>query len=68
MGARNLVMLKTHIESINFSFANGFVCENFLWVLAPLRVFFYNYVVYSLGLIFKHIFRFDESLIWVIAI
>ncbi|ESW30647.1 hypothetical protein PHAVU_002G171100 [Phaseolus vulgaris] len=58
MGARNLVMLKTHVESINFSFANGFVYENVLWALAPLRVFFYNYVLYSLGLILKHIFRF----------
>lgn len=60
MGARNLVMLKTHIESINLSFGNGFVYENVVWALASLRVFFYNYVLYSLGLILRHIFRFDE--------
>lgn len=53
-------MLKTHIESINLSFANGFVYENVSWALASLRVFFYNYVLYSLGLILKHIFRFHE--------
>ncbi|BAT74514.1 hypothetical protein LR48_Vigan01g096700 [Vigna angularis] len=61
MGATNLVMLKTHIESINLSFANGFVYENVLWALASLRVFFYNYVLYSLGLILRHIFRFHAE-------
>lgn len=60
MGSRNLVMLKTHIGSINLSFANGFVYENVLWALASLWVFFCNYVMYYLGLILRYIFRFDE--------
>ncbi|TKY58857.1 structural constituent of ribosome [Spatholobus suberectus] len=58
MGARNLVMLKTHVDSINLSSANGFVYENVLWALASLWVFFCNYVLYSLGLILRYIFRF----------
>ncbi|KAK7362298.1 hypothetical protein VNO77_04408 [Canavalia gladiata] len=57
MGSKNLVMLKTHI---NLSFANDFVYENVIWALASLWVFFCNYVLYSLGLILRYIFRFDE--------
>ncbi|KAL5163275.1 hypothetical protein HKD37_07G020208 [Glycine soja] len=58
MGSRNLVMVKTHIGSINVSFANGFVYENVLWALPSLCVFFCSYVLYSLGLILRYIFRF----------
>ncbi|XP_061358597.1 uncharacterized protein LOC133302792 [Gastrolobium bilobum] len=58
MGTKNLVMLKTHIGSINLCFANDFVYENMLWVLASLRVFFTNYVLYSLWLMLRYIFRF----------
>ncbi|XP_027346545.1 uncharacterized protein LOC113858218 [Abrus precatorius] len=59
MGTRNLVMLKTHIDSINLCFPNVFVYENVLWVLTSLWVLFCNYVLYSLGLILRYIFRFQ---------
>ncbi|KAL2344550.1 hypothetical protein Fmac_005835 [Flemingia macrophylla] len=58
MGTRNVFMLKTHIGSINLSFANGFVYENMIWALASLWVFFCNYVLYSFGLLLRYIFRF----------
>ncbi|KAK7400920.1 hypothetical protein VNO78_12229 [Psophocarpus tetragonolobus] len=61
MGARNLVMLKTHIGSINLSIANGFVYENMIWALASLWVFFCNFVFCSLGLILRYLFRFHEQ-------
>ncbi|KAK7317990.1 hypothetical protein RJT34_02673 [Clitoria ternatea] len=61
MGAKNPVMLKTHIGSVNLCLANDFVYENVLWALASLWVFFCNYVVYSLGLILRYIFRFQAE-------
>ena len=57
IGTRNLVMLKTQIDSINISFLNGFVYENFIWALASVWIFLCNYVVHSIGFIFTYIFR-----------
>ncbi|GAU44202.1 hypothetical protein TSUD_370650 [Trifolium subterraneum] len=57
MDTKNLVMLKTHIVSINLSFPNEFVYENLIWVLASMWIFLCNYVVHSIGLILTYIFR-----------
>lgn len=54
----SLVMLKTHIDSINIRFVNDFVYVNMLWAFGSLRVFICNYVLYSLGLILGYFFRF----------
>ncbi|XP_027192268.1 uncharacterized protein [Cicer arietinum] len=57
MGTKNLVMLKSHIDSINLFFANDFVYENLIWALASMWIFFCNYMVHSMGLILTYIFR-----------
>ncbi|KAE9607369.1 hypothetical protein Lal_00026944 [Lupinus albus] len=59
MGAKNLVMLKAHIESINIWFMSDLVIGNVPWVLVSLQVFFLNYVLYSFGFILRYIFSFQ---------
>lgn len=60
MGAKCLVVRKTHIGFINISFVNDFVCGNMLWAFGSLRGFICNCVVYLFGLILRYILRFDE--------
>ncbi|KAL5179051.1 hypothetical protein HKD37_01G000442 [Glycine soja] len=58
MGTKSLLMLKSHIDSINIRVVNDFVCVNMLWAFASLRVFVCNYVFYEFGLVIRYIFRF----------
>ncbi|CAL0331223.1 unnamed protein product [Lupinus luteus] len=59
MGAKNLVMIKAHIESINIWFVSDLIIGNLLWALASLQVFFLKYVIYSFGLMLRYIFSFQ---------
>ncbi|KAI4328438.1 hypothetical protein L6164_020793 [Bauhinia variegata] len=59
MGTKNLLMLKTHFDSINTRFINEFLYGSMLWVIGSLRIFICKYVLYSFGLILRYILRFQ---------
>ncbi|XP_015965630.1 uncharacterized protein LOC107489396 [Arachis duranensis] len=59
MGAKNLLVLKTHVDgSINISFVNDFVYGNMFWAFRSLWGFISTVVVYFSGLILRYILRF----------
>ncbi|KAF7828059.1 myb-like protein X [Senna tora] len=59
MGTKNLLVLRTHFDSINTRFLQEFLYKNMIWILGSVRVFLCNYVLYSFGLILNYIFRFQ---------